>query len=138
MPRAAEMAVEAWPAPKASWGEELVDVGLVADVPDEEVARRIEDVVEGDGQLDSAEGGAEVTTVDGDDADQLLPQLGGEAGEVGEGAALEVGRGGDLVEDRHRVGLHASSEFRVPSSEFRVTGRGHGVGAGVATARGRG
>ena len=56
----------------AAAGEQLVDVGLVADVPDELVARRVEDVVQGDGELDRAEAGAEVAAVLGDDADQLL------------------------------------------------------------------
>ena len=36
-------------------GQNLVRIGLVADVPDQPVARRIEDVVERDGQLDHAQ-----------------------------------------------------------------------------------
>ncbi len=36
-------------------GQDLVRIGLVADVPDQPVARRVEDVVQRDGQLDDAE-----------------------------------------------------------------------------------
>ena len=39
----------------AAAGEHLVRIGLVADVPDEAVARRVEDVVQRDGELDRAE-----------------------------------------------------------------------------------
>jgi hypothetical protein len=37
-----------------------VRIGLVADVPDEPVVRRVEDVVQRDGQFDDAEAGAEM------------------------------------------------------------------------------
>ncbi len=43
-------------------GQELVRVGLVAGVPDDPVARRFEQSVEGDGQLDHAERRPEVPT----------------------------------------------------------------------------
>ena len=85
MPSAAEIEVPAWPAPKGSYGdssrrrnfamppslpmrskpsrrpgEHLVRVALVADVEDEAVARRVEDVVERGDQLDGAEARGEV------------------------------------------------------------------------------
>ncbi len=41
-------------------GQHLVRIGLVADVPDQPVARRVEDVVQGDGELDDAQARAEV------------------------------------------------------------------------------
>ena len=44
----------------AAPGQDLVRVGLVADVPDQPVARRVEDVVQRDRQLDHAEPGAEM------------------------------------------------------------------------------
>ena len=44
----------------AAAGEDLVDVGLVADVEDDLVLGRIEDGVQGEGELDDAEIGAEV------------------------------------------------------------------------------
>jgi hypothetical protein len=85
MPSAAEIDVDEWPTPKVSYGlslrfgkpetppwvrssghaftppgEHLVRVGLVADIPDQAVVRRIEDVVQGDGQFDRAEIGRKV------------------------------------------------------------------------------
>ena len=50
----------------AAAGEELVRVGLVADVPDDLVLGRVVDVVEGDGQLDDAEVGGEMAADLGD------------------------------------------------------------------------
>ena len=44
----------------AAAGEDLVRIGLMADVPDQAVARRVEYVVDRGGQLDDAETGAEV------------------------------------------------------------------------------
>ena len=38
----------------ASTGQNLVRIGLMADVPDQPVARRLENVVQRDGQLDDA------------------------------------------------------------------------------------
>ncbi len=85
MPSAALIEVLEWPMPKVSYtlsvrvgkrreaavlldgvqllappGQHLVRIGLVADVPDDAVVRRVEDVVQGDGQLDRAESGREV------------------------------------------------------------------------------
>ena len=56
-------------------GEHLVRIGLVADVPDEPVVRRVEDVVQRDGELDRAEAGGEVAAARGDAADQVFAQL---------------------------------------------------------------
>ena len=39
----------------APTGQHLVGIGLVADVPDQTVFRRIEDIVQRDGQFDRAE-----------------------------------------------------------------------------------
>ena len=80
MPSAAEIEVDEWAVPKVSYslssrrgkpemppswrsvrhalapaGQDLVRIGLVADVPDEPVVRRVEDVVQRDRQLDRAE-----------------------------------------------------------------------------------
>jgi hypothetical protein len=91
MPSAAEIEVEAWPGPEgvvlalvareeagqaallADGGEsvaptrqQLVDVGLVADIPDDPVPRRREDGVESDRQLDRPERRAEVTAIAAD------------------------------------------------------------------------
>jgi hypothetical protein len=85
MPSAAEIEVDEWPTPKVSYSlslrlgkpetppvhaqrshasrrpvRYLVRIALVADVPDQPVFRRVEDVVQGDGQLDGAEIGRQV------------------------------------------------------------------------------
>ncbi len=59
-------------------GEDLVRIGLVADVPDQPVARRLEHRVQRDGQLDHAERGAEMAAGDGDGVNRLGAQLLGE------------------------------------------------------------
>ncbi len=66
----------------AASGEDLVRIGLVAHVPDEAVARGIEQIVEGDGQLDDAEAGAQVAAGHRDGVDRLLAQLGGELRQI--------------------------------------------------------
>jgi hypothetical protein len=52
-----------------------VRIGLVADVPHQAVVRRIEDIVQGDRQLDRAEVRREVTTGPGNRLDQKGTQL---------------------------------------------------------------
>ena len=59
----------------AASGQRLVAVGLVPDVPDDAVARRVEDRVEGDGQLDRAEAAGEVAADPGADVDEVGAQL---------------------------------------------------------------
>ena len=59
-------------------GEDLVRIGLMADVPDQPVVRRIEHRVQRDGELDHAEAGAEMAAGLGDGVDGLSPQLVGE------------------------------------------------------------
>ena len=63
------------PDPVAAPGEDLVRIGLVADVPDQPVARRVEDVVKRDRELDDPKPGAEMPAGDRDGADRLRPQL---------------------------------------------------------------
>ena len=61
-------------------GENLVDVGLVADVEEDLVLGRVEDGVQREGQLDHAEIGAEMAAGFGESLDEegadLLRQLG--------------------------------------------------------------
>ena len=58
--------------PVAAARQDLVRVGLVADVPEDLVARAVEERMQGDGQLAGAEVGAEVPA---DLADRLDDQL---------------------------------------------------------------
>ena len=53
-------------------GEQLVDVALVAHVPDELVVRRREHAMQGDGQLDYAQIGSEMAAVFRKDSDQFV------------------------------------------------------------------
>ena len=59
----------------AAAGEDLVGIGLMADVPDQAVPRRVEHVVQGDRELDDAEPGAEMAAGDRDRIDRLGAQL---------------------------------------------------------------
>jgi hypothetical protein len=56
-------------------GDDLVRIGLVADVPDQPVLGRVEDVVDGDGELDHPEAGAEMPAGAADGVDHLRAQL---------------------------------------------------------------
>jgi hypothetical protein len=58
--------------------QHLVRIGLVAHVPDQPVARRVEHVVQRCGQLHHAEAGAQMTAGDRDDLDQVAAQLVGQ------------------------------------------------------------
>ncbi len=56
-------------------GQDLVRIGLVTDVPDQAVVRRVEHVVQGNGELDHPQAGAEMAAGDRDRVDGLLAQL---------------------------------------------------------------
>ena len=56
-------------------GQYLVRIALMRDVPDQNVLRRLEDVVQRGGELDHAQAGAQVPAGDGDRIDQLLAQF---------------------------------------------------------------
>ena len=87
---AAELAER--PEPLVATGQELVRIRLVAGVPDDPVARRLEQPVERDRQLDDAEAAAEMAAGRGDGRDDRLADLGGEPVELGRGQVAEVGR----------------------------------------------
>src|SRR5262249_41591290 len=76
----------------AAAGQDLVRIALVADVPDETVARRIEQPVQRDGQLDDAETGAEVAARGRHRFDQIRAQLVGDVLELRFGNLAEVFR----------------------------------------------
>ena len=56
-------------------GQDLVRIGLVADIPDELVLRRVEHLVERDGELHHAEAGAKMAAGHRDCIDGLLAEL---------------------------------------------------------------
>src|SRR5690606_19410355 len=104
----------------ATAGEDLVRVGLMPHVPDQPVVRRVEDVVQGNGQLDDAEAGAKVTAGLADAEEQLLAQLIGQLFQFrfaqtaqlgGRRGPVEQGRGGTLAGDfMERLG-HQTDRF---------------------------
>src|SRR4029077_5475610 len=81
-------------------GEYLVGVGLMADVPDEPVARGVEDVVQSDRQLHGAEAGGEMPAAGADALDEKLAQLGGERGQFANAQAAQIRRAADRSEQR--------------------------------------
>jgi hypothetical protein len=88
------------PEPLQPAREELVGVGLMPRVPDDPVVRRAQQPVQGDGDLDHAEAGAQVAARLRDGRDDRLADLGGEICELGFAQAAEVGRTGQAGEDR--------------------------------------
>ena len=62
--------------PIATAGEHLVRIGLVTDVPHQPVVRRVEDIVQGDRELDGTEARGEMAAACGDALDQVVAQLG--------------------------------------------------------------
>ena len=103
-------------------GEQLVHVGLVAGVEHDAVARRVEDPVHGDGELDHAEVGPEVAAGPRAGPDEEVADLGGQLVELGCAQTPQVARGRDLLQAhpftvttdtaRDRFGRAAVSEGR--------------------------
>ena len=86
----------------AAAGEDLVRVGLVADVPEDLVARRVEQAVQRDGELAGAEVGAEVAADLADRVDDQLADLLRDLLELVVVEALEVLGPVDRVEQAAR------------------------------------
>src|SRR5262245_18903780 len=81
-------------------GEDLVRIGLMADVPHDAVVGRVEQVVQRDRQLHDAETGAEMPAGDRHGVDRLLTQLVSELTELRLVEAAEVCGRYDLIEQR--------------------------------------
>ena len=62
----------------AAVGEDFVRIGLVADVPNQPVGRRVENVVQRHRQLDHAKAGAEMAAGDRNSVDGLAAQFVGD------------------------------------------------------------
>ena len=84
-------------------GDDLVDVGLVAGVPQDGVVGRLEDAVQRQGQLDRAEVRAEVAAVGGHGLHDEVPDLAGQLVELGVAERAQVGRLVDGVQDHGAV-----------------------------------
>src|SRR5436853_624037 len=83
----------------AAAGEDLVRIRLMSDVPDDLVARGVQDGVQRDGQLAGAEVGAEVAADLADGVDDVLAHLLRDAGELLLGEAVEILRAVDRVQE---------------------------------------
>ncbi len=84
--------------PGPASGHDLVDVGLVAGVPEDDVAGGVEHPVDGQRQFDGAEVGSEVSARDSDGLDDEGPDLGGKLAELIVVESAKVGRAGDFLE----------------------------------------
>ena len=92
------------PEPLEPARQQLVRVGLVAGVPDDPVARRLEQPVERDRELHDPERRAQVAAGDRDGLDDRLADLQGELGELDLVEAAQVGGPGEIRQDRHGGG----------------------------------
>ncbi len=88
-------------------GQDLVRIGLVADVPDEPVMRRLEDVVQRHRQFHHAEPGAEMPAGHRDGVDRLGAQLVRDLTQVRLGQAAQVRGRLDGIEQR-RIDGHGN------------------------------
>ena len=78
----------------AAAGQDLVRIALMADIPDQLVARRVEQIMQRHRQLDDAEPRAEMAAGDRNGVDGFLPQLGGDLARVFFAEFAEIGRRG--------------------------------------------
>ena len=79
-------------------GENLVRVSLMPDVPDQPVGRRVEDMVERDGQFDHAKPRAEMAAGLGDGVDGLGAQFVGQLAQLFRRQVLRVAGKLDAIE----------------------------------------
>src|SRR5215472_7646180 len=91
----------------AAAGQDLVRVCLMADIPNQPVARRVENIVQRYRQLDDAEAGAEMTAGYRDGVDQFRPQFVRQLPKVFLRQLAQIGRKIDLVEQRRPIGNRA-------------------------------
>jgi hypothetical protein len=117
----------------AAAGEDLVRVGLVADIPDQAVLGGVKHGVERDGELDDAEAGAEMPTGDRNGVDDFGTQLIGELAQLGAVEGLEVGRRMDGIEQRGRWPIGQWGAF----AGFFHVGNGLGAEGGQCNLKGR-
>src|ERR1041385_4469435 len=89
----------------AAAGEDFVRVALVPDVPDQAIGWRIEQVVQGDRQLDDAQSGAEMAAGAGNGFDQVLAQLTRNVRQFALYERAQVRRAFDAGEERIALGV---------------------------------
>ena len=109
-------------------GQDLVRIGLVADVPDQAVVWGIEHVVNRDRQLDDAEARAQMAAGHGNGVDQFLPQFIGDLTQLAWVKLTQVGGCLNSVQERRLAGsghdnASHSSYVAVPSGRRSNRGR---------------
>ncbi len=92
----------------AAAGEDLVGVGLVADVPEDLVAGRVEQAVERDGELAGAEVGAEMAADLADRVDDVFAHLLRDLGQLLLVEIVQVGGTIDSLQQPFALLAHAS------------------------------
>ncbi len=83
-------------------GQDLVGVGLMADVPDDAIGRRVEYVVERHRQFDDPEACAQMPAGHRNRADRLGAQFAGDLGEVARAQFAQIGGRADLIQERRQ------------------------------------
>ena len=104
----------------AAAGEDLVRVGLVADVPEDLVARRVEQAVQRDGELAGAEVGAEVAADLTDRVDDVGAHLLRNLLQLLVVEPVQVGRTVDRLEQVLLGSSSALGWFGLLAHSFRV------------------
>ena len=93
-------------------GQNFVRIGLMADVPDDAVLGRVEDIVQREGQLDRAEVGAQMTAGARHAVQQEVAQLGRQRGQLRTRQSAQIGRGIDGGQQTGHCSGFSSSEGR--------------------------
>ncbi len=85
---------------RATAGEDLVHVALMADIPDDAIRRRVEHIVQGQGQFHRAQIRGEMAAGLRDRADQEVAQFLRQPGQIGRGQGAQIGWRVQGVEQR--------------------------------------
>ena len=120
--------------PVAAAGDDLVDVGLVAGVPQDRVRRRVEHPVQRQRQLDGAEVGAEVAAALGDRVDDEVADLARQVVELLVRQPAQVGR---LVDPSSNMRSPTLPVIRWRCARRALTGLGMHDAACAAARRSR-
>ena len=81
-------------------GQNFVGIGLVADVPEETIAGRVEHVMEGDREFDDAKTGAKVAAGHRHGGDRLRAQFVSHLAQRGFGQSAQIRRAMEAIQQR--------------------------------------
>ncbi len=71
--------------------QDLVRIGLMAHVPDERIARRLKDMMKGDGQFHNAKAGPQMAARRRNAFDHVMAKLAGQSFELVDGEIAQIG-----------------------------------------------